>query len=64
VEVNITIMRAFARFREFIGGNRKLRTRLDALEKRCDAQFKIVFDAIRDLLDPPARHEPRIGFQP
>ena len=27
-------------------------------------QFKIVFDAIRDLLDPPARHEPRIGFQP
>lgn len=64
VEVNILIMRAFVRFREFIGGNRKLRARLDALEKRYDSQFKIVFDAIRELIDFPTRHERRIGFQP
>ena len=64
VEVNILIMRAFVRFRGFIGGNRKLRARLDALETRYDAQFKIVFDAIRELIDPPARRERRIGFQP
>jgi hypothetical protein len=64
VEVNIVIMRAFVRMRGFIGGNRKLRSRLDALEKRYDAQFKIVFDAIREMIDSPVRHEPRIGFQP
>jgi hypothetical protein len=53
--VNIEIMRAFVRLREMIATNRDLARRLDDLEKRYDAQFKGVFDAIRQLMAPPAK---------
>lgn len=71
VQVNIEIMRAFIRLRRMLASNAELARRLDQLEKRYDAQFKIVFDAIRALMAaPPApSHEPpeepqrSIGFK-
>jgi hypothetical protein len=54
--VNIEIMRAFVRLRQMLASNAELARELDALEKKYDAQFKVVFDAIRQLMSPP---EPR-----
>jgi hypothetical protein len=60
-KVNIEIMRAFVRLRQMIAQNRELARRLDALEAKYDRQFKVVFDAIRELMTPPAAAR-RIGF--
>lgn len=49
IEVNIHIMRAFVKLREMIASHKDLAKRLDELEKEYDAQFKVVFDAIRQL---------------
>jgi len=62
VRVNVEIMRAFVRLRALIGENRELARRLDALEAKYDRQFKVVFDAIRELMAPPALPKRRIGF--
>jgi hypothetical protein len=64
VQVNIQIMRTFAKLREIIYQHKDLARRLDELEKKYDAQFKIVFDAIRQLMAPPEPEPPkkRIGF--
>jgi hypothetical protein len=63
VQVNVEIMRAFVRLRGMIGHNRELARRLDALESKYDRQFKVVFDAIRELMTPPAAApRRRIGF--
>lgn len=63
VQTNIEIMRAFGRLRQLLAANADLAGKLAALEKRYDAQFKIVFDAIRDLMAPPAKPKRRIGFR-
>ncbi len=63
VQVNVEIMRAFVRLRGLATGNRELAQRLDALESKYDRQFKVVFDAIRELMAPPApAPKRRIGF--
>ena len=64
IKVNIEIMRAFVRLRQILASNKELAKRLDELEKKYDAQFKIVFDAIRQLMAPPEPEPPkkRIGF--
>ena len=64
VQVNIQIMRTFAKLREIISLNKDLARRLDELENKYDAQFKVVFDAIRQLMVPqePQRPKRRIGF--
>jgi len=62
VQVNIEIMRAFVRLRQLLHTNAFLARKLAALEKKYDAQFKVVFDAIRALMKPPARPKRRIGF--
>src|SRR3990170_5775844 len=53
IRVNIEIMRAFVRLRAMAGSYKDLARKLDALEKKYDAQFKVVFDAIRKLMEPP-----------
>jgi hypothetical protein len=66
VRVNVEIMRAFVRMRQLRATHADLAAKLVALEKKYDAQFKVVFDAIRALMEPPPA-EPkrgRIGFQP
>ena len=61
--VNVEIMRAFVRLREWVGHNQELARRIDALESKYDRQFKVVFDAIRELMAPPAAApKRRIGF--
>ncbi len=52
--VNIEIMRAFVRLRSILTSNEALAKKLAALESKYDAQFKVVFDAIRELMSPPA----------
>jgi hypothetical protein len=63
VQVNVEIMRAFVRLRELIASHTDLQRRLDELEQKYDAQFKQVFDAIRQLMAPTTRHQRQIGFQ-
>jgi len=53
VQVNIAIMRTFVTLREMIASHKDLARRLDDLEKKYDSQFKVVFDAIRQLMTPP-----------
>ncbi|MFZ1941524.1 MAG: ORF6N domain-containing protein [Terracidiphilus sp.] len=62
VQVNIAIMRAFVKLREILSSNRELARCLDEIEKKYDGQFKVVFDAIRELMRPPEKPRRRIGF--
>ncbi len=62
VQVNIAIMRAFVKLREIIVSNKDLARKLNELEKKYDTQFRIVFDAIRELMKPPERKHRKIGF--
>ena len=62
VQVNIAIMRAFVKLREMISTNKELAKKLQELEKKYDMQFKVVFDAIRELMKHPEPKEKKIGF--
>jgi hypothetical protein len=65
IQVNIEIMRAFVRLRQMLASNVGLARKLAALEKKYDAQFRVVFDAIRELMTPPVPKKKRsIGFAP
>jgi hypothetical protein len=63
VQVNIAIMRAFVQLREILATHKDLARKLDQMEKKYDAQFKVVFDAIRKLMQPPVPPKRRIGFE-
>lgn len=63
IQVNIEIMRAFVRLREMLATHKDLAKKLDELEKKYDQQFRVVFDAIRQMMVhpvPPSKR--RIGF--
>jgi hypothetical protein len=62
VVVNVEVMRAFVRLRAMLAGHEDLARKLATLERKCDAQFKVVFDAIRDLMAPPSKPRRPIGF--
>ena len=62
VQVNIEIMRAFVKLRQMLVSNSELSRRLDDLESKYDRQFKVVFDAIRQLMSPPPSDRKQIGF--
>lgn len=62
VQVNIEIMRTFVRLREMLTSNVALSRKLNALEKKYDAQFRVVFDAIRALMKPAPAKRKKIGF--
>ena len=63
IDVNIEIMRAFVRLRRLLYAHADLGLRVAALERQCDARFKVVFDAIRDIIAPDARPRRLIGFR-
>lgn len=63
VRVNIEIMRAFVQLRQMLQANADLARKLAALERRYDGQFRMVFDAIRDLMAPGLAPRRRIGFR-
>lgn len=63
VQVNVEIMRAFVRLRQVLSSHADLARKLNSLEQKYDRQFKIVFDAIRELMIPPETPKKgRIGF--
>ena len=62
IEVNIAIMRAFVQLREMLASNVELARKLKQMEKKYDEQFKIVFEAIRQLVTPPEKPRKKIGF--
>jgi hypothetical protein len=61
VRVNIEIMRAFVQLRIAMGASQEIVRKLHALERKYDHQFRVVFDAIRELMAPTTRLR-RIGF--
>ena len=63
IAVNIEVMRAFVKLRQLLASNAELAHRLDELESKYDKQFKIVFDAIRQLVTTPVRSRKGIGFR-
>jgi len=62
VEVNIQIIRVFVKLRQMIASHKDLARRLDELEKKYDGQFRVVFDAIHELMIPPDEDKRKIGF--
>ncbi len=62
IAVNIEIMRAFLQLKRMLATHEDLARKLDALEGKYDKQFRIVFDAIRALMEPPAKTKQPIGF--
>ena len=63
INVNITIMRAFVKMREYLDENKDLKKKLDTLELKYDQQFKIVFDSLRQLLEQKSKPRNRLGYK-
>ncbi len=64
IQVNISIMRAFTLLRTMLTTHADLARKLEALERKYDGQFRVVFEAIRDLMEPPLPAKKPIGFRP
>ena len=63
VEVSVIVVRTFIKLREMLASHKDLAGKLNALERKYDAQFKVVFDAIRQLMAPPEpKGRGKIGF--
>lgn len=62
IQVNIAIMRTFVKLRSIVISHKKLKKKLNELEEKYDTQFRIVFDAIRELMKPEEKKTKRIGF--
>ena len=62
IHVNIQIMRTFTKLREMLATHKDLKEKVEEMEKRYDYQFKMVFDAIKQLLEPPVKQKRKVGF--
>ena len=62
VQVNVAIMRAFVRLRRLMLDHDELAQKINSMERKYDGQFKVVFDAIRELMQPARSSKRRIGF--
>ena len=62
IQVNIAIMRAFVQLRTYFATHTDLARKLEGMEKKYDAHFRVVFEVIRQLMEPPERPRKRIGF--
>jgi two-component sensor histidine kinase len=63
IQVNIEIMRAFVRMRQMMASHEELARRLDELERKYDVRFRVVFDALRKLMQPSETKSRRVGFR-
>ena len=64
IQVNIQIMRAFIRLKQIALSHKTLQKKIDAMERKYDRKFKIIFVAIRQLLEPPKKEgDKTIGFE-
>lgn len=65
IEMSIQVVRAFVKFREIAITHKDLKIKIEAMERKYDKQFNIVFEAIKKLLEPPKEPKRRIiGFRP
>lgn len=64
VQASVAVVRAFVRLRQILASNVELAKKLEELERKYDAQLKVVFDAIRQLMTPPEPKRKQIGFHP
>ncbi|MBI4722432.1 MAG: ORF6N domain-containing protein [Candidatus Stahlbacteria bacterium] len=62
IQVNIQIIKAFVKLRKMLLSHIELRRKLEEMEKKYDKQFKVVFDVINRLLEPPKEPKKKIGF--
>lgn len=62
ITVNIQIMRTFTKIREMLATHKELKHKIEAMEKKYDYQYKVVFDAIKQLVEQPVKQKKRIGF--
>jgi hypothetical protein len=63
IQVNIQIMRTFTKLGEMILTHKELQKKIESMESKYDYQFKIVSDAIKQLLKPPEKPKKRIGYR-
>ena len=63
IQVNIQIMRTFAKLREIMTTHGELRIKIEKMEKEYSHNFKVVFDAIKQLLNPPIKRKKKMGFR-
>jgi hypothetical protein len=63
VQTSVLVVRAFVKLREMLATHKDLAKKLKEIEKKYDAQFKGVFDAIRELMRPPETKRRKIGFR-
>lgn len=64
VQASLQVVRAFVKLRQMLVSNVELARKLEQLENKYDKRFKIVFDAIRQLMTPPPVKAKQIGFRP
>ena len=62
VDMSIFVVRAFVRLRSFLTTHKELKQKIEDMEKKYDYQFRVVFDAIKQLIEPPQKPRKRIGF--
>ncbi len=62
IQVNIQIMRTFTKLKSLLATHKDLQRKIEEMEKKYDQQFRVVFDAIRALITPPAPKRKKIGF--
>jgi hypothetical protein len=63
IQVNILIMRAFTRLRQMLSTHEELKRKIEAMENKYDRQFRVVFEAIKQLIDTEEKPKRRIGFE-
>ena len=63
IQVNIQIMRTFTKLRELMASHKELRQKIEEMEGKYDYQFKVVFKAIKELLEPAIKPKRPVGFQ-
>lgn len=63
IQVNIQILRAFARLRQLMSSHEDLRRKIESMERKYDDQFRIVFEAIKQLLREEEIPKKKIGFK-
>jgi len=62
IQVNIQIMRIFSQFKQMLSGHRDLEKKIEAMEAKYDRQFRVVFEAIKQMLKEDEKPKQKIGF--
>jgi hypothetical protein len=63
IQVNIQIMRTFSKLRKMLSAHEDIKRKIESMEKKYDSQFRIVFDAIKELITEELKPQRKIGFE-